>query len=107
METNKKNAGPVKTQPQAQKPAVVTPHPKQPALAKPGDYAFNKDNYKLMLIGLALIILGFILMIGGGSNDPAVFNPAIFDFQRLTLSPLLIIAGYIVEIFAIMKKPKD
>jgi hypothetical protein len=46
-------------------------------------------------------------MIGGGSKDPNVFNPAIFDFQRLTLAPLLIIAGYVIEIVAIMKKPKD
>lgn len=71
------------------------------------DFAFGKENYRLMLIGLALIAIGFILMIGGGSKDPNQFNPAIFDFQRLTLAPILILAGFVIEIFAIMKKPKD
>ncbi len=90
------------------KPAPAAPvQPKQPAVQKTGDFAFSKTNYKIMFIGLGFIVLGFILMIGGGSNDPKVFNPAIFDFQRLTLSPLLIIAGYVIEIVAIMKKPKD
>lgn len=70
-------------------------------------FAFGKVNYRLMFVGLAFLALGFILMIGGGSDDPNVFNPAIFDFQRLTLAPLLLIAGYVIEIFAIMKKPKD
>jgi hypothetical protein len=70
-------------------------------------FAFGKENYRLLLIGLALIVLGFLLMIGGGSHDPKVFSQDIFDFRRLTLAPLLILAGYVVEIFAIMKKPKD
>lgn len=70
-------------------------------------FAFEKENYKWMLIGLALIVAGFILMIGGGSDDPHVFNEKIFNFQRLTLAPLLILAGYVVEIFAIMKRPRD
>jgi len=60
-----------------------------------------------MLIGLAFIVIGFILMIGGGAKDPNEFSPAIFDFQRLTLAPILILTGYVIEIFAIMKKPKD
>ena len=68
---------------------------------------FNKENYKWMLIGLAVIVAGFILMIGGGSGDPNVFNPEIFNFQRLTLAPLLILAGYVIEIFAIMKRPRE
>ncbi|MHC1777372.1 MAG: DUF3098 domain-containing protein [Lentimicrobium sp.] len=70
-------------------------------------FAFGKENYRLMLIGLGVIALGFILMVGGGSDDPKVFNEAIFNFQRLTLAPLLILAGYVIEIFAIMKKPRD
>jgi len=70
-------------------------------------FAFGKENYRLLLIGLALIVLGFLFMIGGGSDDPKVFSQNIFNFQRLTLAPLLILAGYVVEIFAIMKKPKD
>jgi len=75
--------------------------------AKVGEFAFGKENYRLMLIGLALIVIGFLLMIGGGSEDPNQFNPEIFSFRRITLAPVLILAGYVVEIFAIMKKPKD
>ena len=71
------------------------------------DFAFGKENYKLLLIGLALILVGFILMIGGGSKDPKVFSEDIFNFRRLTLAPILVLAGFVVEIFAIMKKPKD
>ncbi len=71
------------------------------------EFAFGKQNYKLLLIGLALILGGFLLMIGGGSDDPNVFSDEIFNFRRLTLAPILILAGYVVEIFAIMKKPKD
>jgi hypothetical protein len=70
-------------------------------------FAFGKENYRLLLIGLALIVLGFLLMIGGGSKDPNVFSQDIFNFRRLTLAPILILAGYVVEIFAIMKKPRD
>jgi hypothetical protein len=70
-------------------------------------FAFGKENYRLLLIGLGVIVLGFILMIGGGSDDPNKFNDAIFDFQRLTLAPILILGGYVIEIFAIMKKPKQ
>lgn len=75
--------------------------------ASVGEFAFGKENYWLMLIGLVFIALGFILMIGGGSDDPKVFNPEIFSFRRITLAPILILAGFVIEIFAIMKKPKD
>jgi hypothetical protein len=70
-------------------------------------FAFGKENYILMLIGVGLIILGFILMTGGGSKDPNVFNEEMFDFRRLTLSPILILIGFGFGIVAIMKKPKD
>ncbi|MBN2173971.1 MAG: DUF3098 domain-containing protein [Bacteroidales bacterium] len=70
-------------------------------------FAFDRQNYKLLFIGLFLILVGFILMIGGGSDDPNKFSEDIFNFRRLTLAPILILAGYVVEIFAIMKKPKD
>ncbi|HLN53867.1 MAG TPA: DUF3098 domain-containing protein [Lentimicrobium sp.] len=85
----------------------------QPAEAKKSvekstlQFAFEKENYKWMLIGLAFIVAGFLLMIGGGSDDPHVFNEKIFSFRRITLAPLLIIAGYVIEIFAIMKRPRD
>lgn len=64
-------------------------------------------NYKLMLIGLGIIILGFILMSGGGSDDPNVFNESMFNFRRITLAPILVLAGFGFEIYAIMKKPKN
>ena len=70
-------------------------------------FAFGKENYILMLVGVSLIILGFILMTGGGSKDPNVFNEEMFDFRRLTLSPILILIGFGIEIVAIMKRPKD
>jgi hypothetical protein len=72
-----------------------------------GEFAFGKENYRLMLIGLAFIVAGFLLMVGGGSADPNTFNPEIFSFRRITLAPILILAGYVIEIFAIMKRPKD
>ena len=67
---------------------------------------FGKQNYIIVLIGLALIALGFVLMIGGGSTDPNVFNEKMFDFQRLTLAPILVLAGFVVEIVAIFWKKK-
>ena len=70
-------------------------------------FAFQDLNYKLLIIGLVINIIGFILMIGGGSADPTKFDAAaLFSPVRLTVSPILIIAGYIIMIYAIMKKPK-
>jgi hypothetical protein len=60
-----------------------------------------------MFIGVVIILLGFILMTGGGSKDPNVFNAEMFNFRRLTLAPILILVGFAVEIVAIMKRPKD
>ncbi len=71
------------------------------------DFALGKENYRLLIIGFAIIVLGFILMIGGKAKSPQEFNPAIFNFQRITLAPLVVLAGFIFEIYAIMKKPKE
>jgi uncharacterized membrane protein len=68
---------------------------------------FQKKNYYILIAGLALILLGYVLMIGGGSDDPNVFNPAIFDFQRITLAPIVCLIGFVTIIFAIMWRPKD
>ncbi len=68
---------------------------------------FSKKNYYLMLIGLILICLGYLLMIGGGSDDPEVFNPEIFSFRRITLAPMVCLAGFVTIIFAIMWQPKN
>lgn len=67
---------------------------------------FGKQNYIIVLIGIALIALGFILMRGGGSTDPNVFNEKMFDFQHITLAPILVLAGFIVEIVAIFWRGK-
>lgn len=69
------------------------------------DFTFGKQSYRLMILGLILIALGFVLMSGGGSDDPAVFNEEIFSHRRITVAPILILAGYVIEIFAIMKRP--
>ena len=72
-----------------------------------GTFAFGKDNYKMMLIGIAVVALGMILMIGGASDDPNKFSEDIFNFQRLTLAPIVIITGYVIVLLAILKKPKE
>jgi len=90
-----------------QAPSVSKSVKQSDPAVKIGEFAFDKENYKLMLIGLFFIIVGFLLMIGGGSDDPNVFNPEIFSFRRLTLAPIVVLTGYVIEIFAIMKKPKN
>lgn len=69
-------------------------------------FLFGKKNYMFMFIGLAFIAIGFILMAGGGSDDPNVFNEDIYNFQRIRLAPTLIIIGLAIEIYAIMLNPK-
>ncbi|TNE73479.1 MAG: DUF3098 domain-containing protein [Bacteroidetes bacterium] len=70
-------------------------------------FSFQKENYKLLLIGLAINVLGYILMIGGAAEDPNEFNAnELFSSVRITLSPFLIVIGYVVILIAIMKKTK-
>ena len=69
-------------------------------------FLFDKTNYVLFAIGLAFIALGFALMSGGGSEDPNVFNEELFNAQRITWAPLLIVIGFVVEVFAILRRPK-
>ncbi len=69
---------------------------------------FTRENRRWMLIGAAVMALGFLLMIGGKSPDPNVFNKEeVYSFRRITLAPILIVAGLVLEIYAIMKKPQD
>ena len=70
-------------------------------------FNFGKRNYQLMILGVVLIICGYILMSGGKSEDPEVFSDAIFNFRRLTLSTIFLVSGFIVEVFAILHKAKD
>lgn len=69
------------------------------------EFIFRRKNYKFMLIGAAFITLGFILMAGGGSDDPNVFNPEIYNWRRIRLAPALILIGFAIEIYAILLNP--
>ena len=91
----------------AKKKQVSSPKKQKATESKTSELAFGRQNYILLIIGIVVIMLGFVLMIGGGSDDPTVFNEKIFSVRRITIAPILIIIGYIIEIFAIMKKPKN
>lgn len=70
-----------------------------------GNFIFGKKNYKFMFIGIAFIAIGFILMAGGGSDDPNVYNPEIFNFRRIRLAPTLVLIGFGIQIYAILLNP--
>ena len=70
-------------------------------------FAFGTINYIIMGVGLLMLAIGYILLCGGGSDDPNTFNAAMFDNRRLVAAPILIVAGFIAEIVAIMLKPCD
>lgn len=69
-------------------------------------FLFEKVNYKILLIGIAVIAVGFILMSGGGSDNPAVFNAEIFSFRRIRLAPTMVLIGFGITIYSILKNPK-
>ena len=69
------------------------------------DFVFGKKNYQLMIFGLIVIAVGFILMSGGGSKDPEVFNKAMYNFTRIRIAPTLVLIGFGIEIWAILAKP--
>lgn len=71
------------------------------------NFALGKENYKLLAIGFGIIVIGFLLMLGGKSEDPNQFSEKIFSFRRITLAPVVVLAGFVFEIWAIMKKPRD
>lgn len=69
---------------------------------------FEKTNYTWMLIGAAVMIVGFFLMAGGRSEDPNVFNPdEVYGFRRITIAPIVILAGLVIEVYAIFRKPAN
>ena len=70
------------------------------------DFLFGKINYTILLIGIVVIALGFILMSGGGSDDPKVFNEEIFNFRRIRLAPTVVLIGFGITIYSILKNPK-
>lgn len=68
---------------------------------------FPKENYKIMLVGLVVVVIGFFLMTGGNSNDPNSFKPEeVYSFRRITLAPIVIVLGLLIEVYAIMRRPK-
>ena len=71
------------------------------------NFTFGKRNYQLLIAGVIVMAIGFVLMSGGGSEDPNVFSDAIFNTQRLTIAPIIILTGLVIEIFAILHKPKE
>tara|TARA_B100000886_G_scaffold319100_1_gene259609 strand:- start:335 stop:559 length:225 start_codon:yes stop_codon:yes gene_type:complete len=73
---------------------------------KNNKFVFGKRNYKFMIIGIIFIALGFILMSGGGSDDPNIFNEEIYSFRRIRIAPLIVIIGFAIEIYAILTKPE-
>ena len=73
---------------------------------KNNKFAFGNRNYKFMIIGIIFIALGFILMSGGGSDDPNIFNEEIYSFRRIRIAPLIVIIGFAIEIYAILTKPE-
>jgi fumarate reductase subunit D len=71
------------------------------------NFALGRENYKLLAIGFAVIVIGFLLMLGGKSVSPDKFSNDIFSFRRITLAPIVVLAGFVFEIWAIMKKPRE
>jgi len=74
---------------------------------QPKTFLFQKKNYQILFLALALVALGYYLMAGGGSKDPTVFNPDIFNFQRIRLAPTLVIFGFGIAIYAILAGNKN
>jgi hypothetical protein len=71
------------------------------------DFLFEKENYKILLIGIGVIVLGFILMSGGGSDNPKVFSEDVFSFRRIRIAPTVVLIGFGITIYSIFKKPKS
>ena len=92
-----------------QQPATpATPKYKTTKTAVEQTFLFDRENYMWMIIGVALIFIGFLLMSGGKSPDPHKFNyDEIYSVRRITIAPIVILLGFGLEVYAIMKKPKD
>lgn len=89
------------------KTTAAGPAPKEPIYAKPTPSIFSKENYTWMAIGAVVIAIGMFLMSGGASKDPNVFNKEeVYSTTRITIAPILVLAGLVIEIYAIFKKPK-
>ena len=71
------------------------------------NFAIGKESFKYIAIGVGILVVGFLLMAGGKPDDPSVFNPEVFSFRRITLAPIVVVAGFVFIIWAIIRKPKD
>ena len=71
------------------------------------EFAIGKESFMYIAIGVGILVVGFLLMAGGRSDDPNVFNYEIFSFRRITLAPIVVVSGFMFIIWAIMKKPKE
>lgn len=69
------------------------------------EFLFGKRNYMIMILGLVVILIGFVLMMGGGSDDPNVFNEEMYNFRRIRLAPTVVLIGLAIEVYAIMVNP--
>jgi hypothetical protein len=86
--------------------AATVSAPKQSSSSAP--FIFDKTNYTIMLAGIITILVGFALMSGGGTSDPNVFpKEELYSFRRITLAPIIVMLGFGIEIFAILKRPKS
>jgi uncharacterized membrane protein len=79
----------------------------EPAPKNKGSFVFSKLNYQLLIAGLVLLLIGFLLMTGGGSDDPTKFDPGTFSFRRVTFGPVIVLIGFVLEGVAIMYRPKS
>ena len=70
------------------------------------EFIFKKSNYRIMIIGIAFIVIGFVLMAGGGSDDPNIFSNEIYNFRRIRLAPTLVLIGFGIQVYAILYKKK-
>ncbi|MFY0253496.1 DUF3098 domain-containing protein [Chitinophaga sp. 30R24] len=86
---------------------IITDNKKEAQSAVDSRPIFPKENYKFMLVGIVVIVLGFLLMMGGNSTDPNTFKPSeVYSFRRITLAPTVIVLGLLIEVYAIMRRPK-
>ncbi|MCP4884410.1 MAG: DUF3098 domain-containing protein [Flavobacteriales bacterium] len=70
-----------------------------------GEFLFGKKNYMILIVGAAVILIGFALMLGGGSDDPNIFNEELYNFRRIRLAPTIVLIGLAIEVYAIMANP--
>ena len=97
---------PLKGKPAAPAPAAQ-PKPKTTSTVSNLPFLFSKDNYLIMIAGVAVVILGFALMTGVANDNPAVFpKEEIYSFRRITLAPIVVMIGFLIEVYAILKRPK-